>query len=84
MDSSRFKTRASGQTKQKMRARTIDHVTPGRKKGLAGARCVESMQEAAAMMEKLPEFCFVYVAPRAKPKLIVFHGCRWMPLVAQR
>ncbi len=44
------------------------------------ARCVESMQEAAAMMEKLralPEFCFGYVAPRAKPKLIMFLDVRF-------
>ncbi|MGH7371626.1 MAG: hypothetical protein ACREJK_07250 [Candidatus Methylomirabilales bacterium] len=42
---------------------------------MAGAKSVESMEEAAALMEELrtlPEFLFGYVAPGAKPKLIVF------------
>ncbi len=54
---------------------TIDHLPPGWKQGLAGARCVESMEEAAALMDELralPEFLFGYVAPGAKPKVIVF------------
>ena len=52
-----------------------DHLPPGWKKGLAGAQCVPSLEEAAALMDELqalPEFLFGYVAPGAKPKVIVF------------
>ena len=50
-------------------------MPPGWKKGLAGARCVPSLEEAAVLMDELralPEFQFGYVAPGAKPKVIVF------------
>jgi len=54
---------------------TTHHLPPGWKKVLAGARCVQSLEEAAALMDELralPEFLFGYVVPGAKPKVIVF------------
>jgi len=57
------------------RGQAMDNLPPGWRKGLAGARAVESMEEAAALMDELralPEFLFGYVAPGAKPKVIVF------------
>ncbi|MGH8472397.1 MAG: hypothetical protein ACREVJ_08105 [Gammaproteobacteria bacterium] len=65
----------SGGTGQGISDGTVDHLPPGWKKGLAGVQCVQSLEEAAVLMEELrglPEFLFGYVAPGVKPKVIVF------------